>query len=686
MKTSDFYYDLPEELIAQDPLEDRASSRLMILDKETGQIRHSVFHDIVRYLKKGDCLVINDTKVIPARLIGHRENTGGHVEILLLKRLSDSTWETLVKPGKKARTGDVIVFGDGILKGTITEVLPDGNRHVRFTYDGIFEEILDKLGQMPLPPYITHELKDRDRYNTVYARYEGSAAAPTAGLHFTKELLEQIKAMGVKIVHVTLHVGLGTFRPVKSENVEDHQMHTETFRVTEEAANEINAARASGGRIICVGTTSLRTVESAADDNGIVHPMTTDTGIFIYPGYKFRCLDCLITNFHLPESTLIMLVSALAGREHILNAYKTAVDEKYRFFSFGDAMFITDHIEPFNNGGLDNNAAVSSDASADDAHTSLPSGPKDDKKSFRRDKSLLFLYNPVSGRENMRTHLAQIIKTFSDEGFVVTVIPTKARPDTEEIVRNLGPGYDLIVASGGDGTMNELAGGLMKLPLEKRPPCGYIPTGTVNDFATSLRIPKTAVKAAEMIMQQNYFSCDIGSINSHMFSYVVGFGAFTEVSYQTSRDLKKTFGKFAYFMEAMKHVTNIKSHHMVIEHDGEREEGDFMLGLISNSKSIASIKAYSSKDIALDDGLLEAFFIRKLENPVEIQDTLSAIISRNFDTATVYSFKSSLMTIKSDDEIEWTIDGEDGGSRREAVIRNYQQAIRIAVPDKRKKS
>lgn len=340
MKTADFYYDLPQELIAQDPLEDRASSRLMVLDKETGERTHTDFHHIVDYLRPGDCLVINDTKVIPARLIGQREETGGKVEVLLLKRHEDNVWETLVKPGRKARPGMKIIFGDGLLTATVLEVIEEGNRLIRFEYEGIFEEILDRLGQMPLPPYITHQLKDKNRYQTVYAKYEGSAAAPTAGLHFTPELLQQIQDMGVSIARVTLHVGLGTFRPVKVEDVTKHVMHTEEIHVTEEAAERINATKAAGGRVICVGTTSCRTIESAADEHGIVHAMQGDTGIFIYPGYSFKVLDGLITNFHLPESTLLMLVSALAGKDHIMAAYEEAVREKYRFFSFGDAMFI----------------------------------------------------------------------------------------------------------------------------------------------------------------------------------------------------------------------------------------------------------------------------------------------------------------------------------------------------------
>ena len=336
---SDFYYDLPEELIAQDPLEDRSSSRLMKLDKVTGEIEHAVFHDIIDDLNPGDCLVLNDTKVIPARLMGTKKDTGATVEILLLKRREKDVWETLVKPGKKCRVGAEIEFGDGILSAKIIDVLEDGNRLVQFSYEGIFEEVLDRLGEMPLPPYITHKLQDRNRYQTVYAKYEGSAAAPTAGLHFTKELLQRIEEKGVRLVYVTLHVGLGTFRPVKEENVLNHRMHSEYYHVSKEAADAINETKAKGGRVICVGTTSTRTIESAAVD-GKVMPGSGDTQIFIYPGYKFQVLDALITNFHLPESTLVMLVSALAGREHVLHAYEVAVQERYRFFSFGDAMFI----------------------------------------------------------------------------------------------------------------------------------------------------------------------------------------------------------------------------------------------------------------------------------------------------------------------------------------------------------
>ena len=340
MDVKDFYYDLPQELIAQDPLEDRSSSRLLVLDKKTGEMQHKVFKDIVNYLHPGDCLVINDTKVIPARLIGSKEGTDAHIEILLLKRRENDIWETLVKPGKKAKPGTVINFGDGLLKGTVIDVVEEGNRLIQFSYEGIFEEILDQLGQMPLPPYITHRLQDKNRYQTVYAKHSGSAAAPTAGLHFTPELLEEIKAEGVEIAHVTLHVGLGTFRPVKADDILDHHMHSEFYRIEASEAEKINRAKESGHRVICVGTTSCRTVESAADENGKLKECSGWTEIFIYPGYKFKVLDCLITNFHLPESTLIMLVSALAGREHVLAAYEEAVKERYRFFSFGDAMFI----------------------------------------------------------------------------------------------------------------------------------------------------------------------------------------------------------------------------------------------------------------------------------------------------------------------------------------------------------
>lgn len=340
MKTSDFYFDLPEELIAQDPLEDRTSSRLLVLDKETGKTEHHVFREIVDMLVPGDCLVLNNTKVIPARLYGTKEDTGAGIEILLLKRLEKDVWECLVKPGKKCKPGAKIVFGDGCLKGEIKETKEDGNRLIAFTYEGIWEEVLDALGEMPLPPYITHKLQDKNRYQTVYAKYEGSAAAPTAGLHFTKELLEQIAAKGVKIAYVTLHVGLGTFRPVKVEDVTDHHMHSEYYEVAEETARLVNETKANGGRIICVGTTSCRTIESASTEDGILHAGKGNTEIFIYPGYKFKVLDALITNFHLPESTLVMLVSALAGKEHVLDAYAEAVQERYRFFSFGDAMFV----------------------------------------------------------------------------------------------------------------------------------------------------------------------------------------------------------------------------------------------------------------------------------------------------------------------------------------------------------
>lgn len=341
MDVKDFDYDLPEELIAQDPLEDRSSSRLMVLDKKTGEVSHHVFKEIVKYLRPGDCLVLNNTKVIPARLFGVKEGTMAKIEILLLKRRQNDVWETLVKPGKKAKPGTKIIFGDGLLTGEVIDVVDDGNRLIQFSYEGIFEEILDKLGQMPLPPYITHQLKDKNRYQTVYAKYDGSAAAPTAGLHFTKELLQQVKDKGVDIAEVTLHVGLGTFRPVKVDNVLDHHMHSEFYMVSQEAADKINNAKKNGGRIISVGTTSTRTLEAASDENGMLKECRGWTDIFIYPGYSFKVIDCLITNFHLPQSTLVMLVSALAGREHVLNAYKEAVEERYRFFSFGDAMFIT---------------------------------------------------------------------------------------------------------------------------------------------------------------------------------------------------------------------------------------------------------------------------------------------------------------------------------------------------------
>ena len=343
MNVKDFWYDLPQELIAQDPLEDRSSSRLMVLDKDTGEVENKHFTDILGYLKPGDCLVINDTKVIPARLFGTKESTKAKIEVLLLKRKDDDIWETLVKPGKKCKIGTVLSFGGGILKGTVVDVVEEGNRLIKFEYQGIFEEILDKLGTMPLPPYITHKLEDQTRYQTVYAAHDGSAAAPTAGLHFTKDLLEKIEAMGVILARVTLHVGLGTFRPVKEEDVLKHHMHSEFYVVEEAEAAKINKAKADGGRVICVGTTSCRTLESATGDDGILKASSGWTEIFIYPGYKFKILDCLITNFHLPESTLIMLVSALAGREPVLAAYAQAVEEQYRFFSFGDAMFIHGH-------------------------------------------------------------------------------------------------------------------------------------------------------------------------------------------------------------------------------------------------------------------------------------------------------------------------------------------------------
>ena len=340
MKKEDFYFKLPEELIAQDPLEDRSASRLLVLDKESGKIEHRMFRDIKAYLKPGDCLVINDTKVIPARLIGSKIGTDAKLEILLLKRKENDIWETLVKPGKKAKPGTKISFGEGLLIGEVIDVVEEGNRLIQFSYQGIFEEILDQLGQMPLPPYITHQLEDKNRYQTVYAKHSGSAAAPTAGLHFTPELLKEIKESGVDIAHVTLHVGLGTFRPVKVENIQEHHMHSEFYHIEASEAEKINRAKRGGHRIICVGTTSCRTIESAAKPDGTLSECSGWTEIFIYPGYQFKVLDCLLTNFHLPESTLIMLVSALAGREHVLHAYEEAVKEQYRFFSFGDAMLI----------------------------------------------------------------------------------------------------------------------------------------------------------------------------------------------------------------------------------------------------------------------------------------------------------------------------------------------------------
>lgn len=340
MDVSAFDYKLPEELIAQDPILDRSSSRLLILDRQTGGIRHRIFREVTGELKQGDCLVINNTKVIPARLFGVKADTGAAIEILLLRRHEDDVWEALAKPGKKARPGAEFLFGDGLLKGTVTEVAEDGNRKIRFSYQGIFEEILDQLGQMPLPPYITHHLEDKTRYQTVYARYDGSAAAPTAGLHFTRELLVAIREQGVDIAEVTLHVGLGTFRPVKVDTVEDHHMHSEFYTVDREAAEKINRAKQSGGRVIAVGTTSCRTLESVASEDGRMKEGSGCTDIFIYPGYTFKIVDALITNFHLPKSTLMMLVSALAGRDHIMAAYEEAVKEQYRFFSFGDAMLI----------------------------------------------------------------------------------------------------------------------------------------------------------------------------------------------------------------------------------------------------------------------------------------------------------------------------------------------------------
>lgn len=340
MTTKDFYYDLPPELIAQHPLKDRAGSRLLVLDKETGKIEHKNFRNIIEYLNPGDCLVMNNTRVIPARLYGVKEDTGGKIEFLLLKRIDLNTWNVILKPGKRARTGARFVFGDGLLKAEVIEVKPDGNRIVRFEYDGVWEELLDKLGEMPLPPYIKEKLEDKERYQTVYSKIEGSAAAPTAGLHFTNELLEAIKDKGVKTAYLTLHVGLGTFRPVSVENVEEHIMHTEHYEVSQEAAEIINETRKNGGRIIAVGTTSVRTLETVAEDNGTMKAEIGDTSIFIYPGYKFKVTDSIITNFHLPESTLLMLVSAFAGKENIFAAYKKAVKEKYRFFSFGDAMLL----------------------------------------------------------------------------------------------------------------------------------------------------------------------------------------------------------------------------------------------------------------------------------------------------------------------------------------------------------
>mgnify|MGYP002853600191 CR=1 FL=1 len=349
MNTSDFYYDLPEGLIAQDPLEDRASSRLLVMDRNTGEISHHRFHELAGFLRPGDCLVRNNTKVLPARLYGHKINEdgpGAAVEVLLLKRMEDNCWETLVRPGKRIKEGCILSFGSqeesDMLKAEVLQVMEDGNRILKFSFSGIFEEILDQLGEMPLPPYIKHKLKDKNRYQTVYAKEEGSAAAPTAGLHFTEELFREIEAMGVIVANVTLHVGLGTFRPVSVDHVENHKMHTEYYEISEEEAEKINQARENGGRIICVGTTSCRTLESAADEQGVLKAGQGNTDIFIYPGYSFKIMDGLITNFHLPCSTLLMLVSAFAGKDHILHAYREAVEEEYRFFSFGDAMFLGD--------------------------------------------------------------------------------------------------------------------------------------------------------------------------------------------------------------------------------------------------------------------------------------------------------------------------------------------------------
>lgn len=340
MKKQDFYFDLPEELIAQVPITNREESRLLVLDKETGEVQHRTFTDILDYLNEGDTLILNDTKVIPARLYGQKEGTGGKIEVLLLKNTEGDKWEVLVKPGKKARIGSRLEFGNGELKCEVIDMIEDGKRVVEFEYEGIFNEILDQLGEMPLPPYITEKLEDRDRYQTVYAKNEGSAAAPTAGLHFTNEMIEKIKSRGINIGYVTLHVGLGTFRPVKEDDISNHIMHTEFYEISEEIAELINETRKKGNNVIAVGTTSVRTLESAADESGKIKAKSADTDIFIYPGYKFKIVDKIITNFHLPESTLIMLVSAMAGRENTLNAYKQAVEEKYRFFSFGDCMII----------------------------------------------------------------------------------------------------------------------------------------------------------------------------------------------------------------------------------------------------------------------------------------------------------------------------------------------------------
>lgn len=340
MTTKDFYYDLPPELIAQTPLSDRTASKLLVVDRKTGALSHKIFRDITEYLKPGDCLVMNNTRVIPARLYGTKEGSGGKIEFLLLKRLELDTWEVILKPGKKAKPGSRFEFGGGLLRAEVLAIIEDGKRIVRFEYEGVWEELLDTLGEMPLPPYIKEKLDDRERYQTVYSKIDGSAAAPTAGLHFTEELLGKIQAMGVNIAYLTLHVGLGTFRPVAVENVEEHIMHTEHYEVTAEAADLINQTRQQGGRIIAVGTTSVRTLETVADSQGLLHPEVGETNIFIYPGYQFKAIDGIITNFHLPESTLLMLVSAFAGKEHIFRAYEEAVRENYRFFSFGDAMLI----------------------------------------------------------------------------------------------------------------------------------------------------------------------------------------------------------------------------------------------------------------------------------------------------------------------------------------------------------
>lgn len=340
MRTADFYFELPEHLIAQTPIEKRDHSRLMVLDKETGEVNHFYFYDIVNFLNPGDCLVLNNTRVLPARLIGQKETTGGKIEFLLLKRMKLNTWEVLVKPGKRAKVGSCFQFGNGLLKAKVLGIGDEGSRIVEFEYNGVFEEILDELGRMPLPPYITEELDNPERYQTVYSKHPGSAAAPTAGLHFTDELLDKIQRKGVQVVYITLHVGLGTFRPVKVEDIKDHKMHSEYYIIDQEVAETINDTKKKGGKIIAVGTTSCRTLESASKEKGVVKESKGWTDIFIYPGYEFKTVDCLITNFHLPESTLIMLVSALAGKENIMNAYRIAIEENYRFFSFGDAMFI----------------------------------------------------------------------------------------------------------------------------------------------------------------------------------------------------------------------------------------------------------------------------------------------------------------------------------------------------------